>query len=145
MISTVRRSVGELYLAYTPPPRGRNDRTISFPRDRRGFSRSASPVSPNNEYDTTWLLDEMRAPARSLRGKERCERSASPRREDEAKTSFVRPFRGEERPLLSFSLARWVYTLALRTLLHEPPRRAARSDRDLGLHFSSDLLLVKLP
>jgi len=48
----------------------------------------------------------MRVPAGMLLcGKERYERSASPRREDEAKTSFVRPFQGKVSLFLSLSLS----------------------------------------
>jgi len=55
---------------------------------------TVSLVSPNNEYDTTWLLDEMCA-SNGCCVERNAARSASPGREDGAKTSFVRLFRGK--------------------------------------------------
>lgn len=91
-----------------------------------------SLVSPNNEYDTTWLLDEMCVPDGCC-VERNAARSTSPRREDGAKTSFVRLFRGK------------VFRDESTRFAHTNERTNERHSLvDSGLHFSSEMLL-KLP
>lgn len=67
----------------------------SLPRETRSPAfLPLAHLARLTEYDTTWLLDEMCVPDGCC-VERNAARSASPRREDGAKTSFERLFRGK--------------------------------------------------
>lgn len=141
MISTV----GGRYLSPVRQP----CRSVSLflARARSSTPVPASPKRRIRRHDVTSGRNACAGRPVVLRGKERCERSASPRREDEAKTSFVRPFR-EKISRLSPSFVRAMSLLVPNARSHESP--FARSMLDvrigiLGYKILARTRSVKLP